>query len=142
MRSGTSCTLICLSILAITGSLPSTRAAIFEPTAPLIRSARSGPWSASATWEGGRVPGAGARGVPRRAAEPHLAETGRAREGREQRGAPGGAGAGLARGRPSHRHFHLAADQAEEDLPADGPRQHADRGTDGPRGRRRARDPG
>ncbi len=27
----------------------------------LIRSARSGPWSAPATWEGGRVPGAGAR---------------------------------------------------------------------------------
>jgi hypothetical protein len=28
---------------------------------PVIRSARSGPWSAPATWEGGRVPGAGAR---------------------------------------------------------------------------------
>jgi hypothetical protein len=34
------------------------------PVAPgpgLIRSARSGPWSAPATWEGGKVPGAGAR---------------------------------------------------------------------------------
>src|SRR5262249_29141568 len=28
---------------------------------PLVRSARGGPWSAPATWEGGRVPGAGAR---------------------------------------------------------------------------------
>jgi hypothetical protein len=28
---------------------------------PLIRSAGSGPWSAAATWEGGRVPGGGAR---------------------------------------------------------------------------------
>lgn len=29
--------------------------------APLIRSAQNGPWSAVATWEGGKVPGAGAR---------------------------------------------------------------------------------
>jgi hypothetical protein len=29
--------------------------------ADLVRSARSGPWSASATWEGGKVPAAGAR---------------------------------------------------------------------------------
>src|SRR5262249_8840129 len=29
--------------------------------ARLTRSARSGPWSAGDTWEGGRVPGAGAR---------------------------------------------------------------------------------
>ncbi len=27
---------------------------------PVIRSAGSGPWSAPATWEGGKVPGAGA----------------------------------------------------------------------------------
>src|SRR5262245_2941451 len=33
-----------------------------RPPAPaLIRSARSGPWSAARTWEGGKVPGAGAR---------------------------------------------------------------------------------
>ena len=32
-----------------------------KPTARLIRSARSGPWSAAATWEGGKVPGAAAR---------------------------------------------------------------------------------
>src|SRR5437588_473689 len=31
-----------------------------EP-APVTRSAKSGPWSAPATWEGGKVPGAGAR---------------------------------------------------------------------------------
>jgi hypothetical protein len=31
------------------------------PARGLIRSTRSGPWSAPATWEGGRVPGAGAR---------------------------------------------------------------------------------
>jgi hypothetical protein len=29
--------------------------------APVVRSARSGPWSAPATWEGGKVPAAGAR---------------------------------------------------------------------------------
>jgi hypothetical protein len=32
-----------------------------EPPAALVRSARNGPWSAPATWEGGQVPGAGAR---------------------------------------------------------------------------------
>src|SRR5262245_49104501 len=31
------------------------------PASSLLRSARSGPWSAAATWEGGRVPGAGDR---------------------------------------------------------------------------------
>src|SRR5208282_1442910 len=31
------------------------------PTAGLIRSARSGPWSAGSTWEGGKVPCTGAR---------------------------------------------------------------------------------
>src|SRR5689334_3237843 len=30
-------------------------------SSPLIRSAQNGPWSAAATWEGGRVPGPGAR---------------------------------------------------------------------------------
>src|SRR5438552_2378467 len=30
-------------------------------TAPLVRSAQSGPWSAAATWEGGKVPGSGVR---------------------------------------------------------------------------------
>jgi hypothetical protein len=32
-----------------------------DKLAPVLRSARSGPWSAAATWEGGKVPGAGAR---------------------------------------------------------------------------------
>src|SRR4051794_2857542 len=32
-----------------------------KPVAELIRSARSGAWSAAATWEGGKVPGADAR---------------------------------------------------------------------------------
>src|SRR5262249_33496472 len=32
-----------------------------KPVPGLIRSAKSGPWSAAATWEGGKVPGAGAR---------------------------------------------------------------------------------
>src|SRR5262245_53406797 len=32
-----------------------------EPAPSVIRSARSGPWSAPATWEGGKVPAAGAR---------------------------------------------------------------------------------
>src|SRR5262249_5411612 len=31
------------------------------PASPLIRSARSGPWSAADTWEGGKLPAAGAR---------------------------------------------------------------------------------
>lgn len=31
------------------------------PLTGVIRSGQSGPWSASATWEGGKVPGAGAR---------------------------------------------------------------------------------
>ncbi len=35
-------------------------AASGEP-APVIRSAGTGPWSAATTWEGGKVPGAGAR---------------------------------------------------------------------------------
>jgi hypothetical protein len=32
-----------------------------KPVPPVIRSAQSGPWSAPATWEGSKVPGAGAR---------------------------------------------------------------------------------
>ncbi|HKB06421.1 MAG TPA: G8 domain-containing protein [Gemmataceae bacterium] len=32
-----------------------------EPKPPLVRSAKSGPWSAADTWEGGKPPGAGSR---------------------------------------------------------------------------------
>jgi len=41
--------------------LLSGRLAIAEKPSTLLRSARSGPWSAAATWEGGKVPAAGAR---------------------------------------------------------------------------------
>ena len=33
-----------------------------QQPAPVVKSARSGPWSAAATWEGGKVPAAGAQG--------------------------------------------------------------------------------
>ncbi len=48
--------LIALTIAAFATALPVSAA-----EAPLIRSAQSGSWSAPATWEGGKVPGAGAR---------------------------------------------------------------------------------
>ena len=44
-----------LSLLAIAATTAS------GADTPLVRSARSGPWSDGATWEGGRVPGAGGR---------------------------------------------------------------------------------
>ncbi|HZT80964.1 MAG TPA: G8 domain-containing protein, partial [Gemmataceae bacterium] len=43
----------------LTALLAATAAGAAEPA--VLRSAKSGPWSAAATWEGGRVPGAGAR---------------------------------------------------------------------------------
>jgi hypothetical protein len=46
--------------LFLLGVLASTAAAD-APQRGLLRSARSGPWSAAATWEGGKVPAAGAR---------------------------------------------------------------------------------
>jgi hypothetical protein len=46
-------------------ALPQALAAA-DAAPPVVRSARSGPWSAPATWEGGRVPGAGARVLVRR----------------------------------------------------------------------------
>jgi hypothetical protein len=51
-------------VLAALGLLGAAAAGAAEPGASgpaLVRSARSGPWSAPATWEGGQVPGAGAR---------------------------------------------------------------------------------
>jgi hypothetical protein len=55
--------LLALGILAVSASVlaadpPQARD---KTTAPIIRSIRSGPWSAAATWEGGKVPGAEAR---------------------------------------------------------------------------------
>jgi hypothetical protein len=58
MRIGLPCSRRAAALIAIlAGALaPSSLRA-----ADLVRSAHSGPWSAPATWEGGRVPGAGAR---------------------------------------------------------------------------------
>jgi hypothetical protein len=47
----------CFSLVVL---LPALVAAEGKPI-PLIRSARSGPWSAPVTWEGGKVPGAGGK---------------------------------------------------------------------------------
>src|SRR5262245_50386916 len=44
-----------IAVIVVAGN---ARAADLQP---VIRSGRSGPWSATATWEGGAVPGAGAR---------------------------------------------------------------------------------
>lgn len=41
--------------------LLSCRLATAEKPSTLLRSARSGPWSAATTWEGGKIPGAGSR---------------------------------------------------------------------------------
>jgi hypothetical protein len=49
-----------LAVASLTPPLGATEQARKE-TPPLVRSARSGPWSAPATWEGGKVPTAGAR---------------------------------------------------------------------------------
>jgi hypothetical protein len=48
-------------ILLVTALLLASTAASRGDTAPLIRSAKSGPWSAADTWEGGTAPSAGAR---------------------------------------------------------------------------------
>src|SRR6516164_9239134 len=57
------CTLavsLTIGLLATAGGfIPSLGAA--EGVPPLVRSARTGPWSAPATWEGNKVPGAGVR---------------------------------------------------------------------------------
>jgi hypothetical protein len=51
-------------LAAMGGSLPLSLLAAEQPgkdAGPIVRSARSGPWSAPATWEGGKVPTAGAK---------------------------------------------------------------------------------
>lgn len=50
----TACLVTCTPAALLTAAEPSAKA-------QLVRSAQSGPWSATATWEGGKVPGAGAR---------------------------------------------------------------------------------
>jgi hypothetical protein len=50
------CSLLCLAAMLL-----SCRPALAEKPATIIRSARSGRWSAATTWEGGKVPTAGAR---------------------------------------------------------------------------------
>jgi hypothetical protein len=49
-------------LAAVGGAVGALRPSSGQAAAPgWVRSARSGPWSAAATWEGGRVPAAGAR---------------------------------------------------------------------------------
>jgi hypothetical protein len=51
-----------LVLIGTAGAADAPRPADARPATPaVVRSARSGPWSAPATWEGGQVPGAGAR---------------------------------------------------------------------------------
>src|SRR5262245_22924 len=50
---------VVIGLLAAAPLLADDRPAKAAP--PLVRSARSGAWSAPATWEGGKVPAAGAR---------------------------------------------------------------------------------
>jgi hypothetical protein len=50
-----------ITLLAALVSAPAVAAEPAKSTAPLIRSAKGGPWSAAATWEGGKVPSAGVK---------------------------------------------------------------------------------
>ncbi|HKB35940.1 MAG TPA: G8 domain-containing protein, partial [Gemmataceae bacterium] len=56
-------TVIVAGLLPVPGNSPSGLHAAEKPGSgpPLVRSARSGPWSAPATWEGDKVPPAGSR---------------------------------------------------------------------------------
>ncbi len=51
-----SCSLLCLGAMLL-----SSRPALAKKPSPVLRSARSGRWSAATTWEGGKVPAVGAR---------------------------------------------------------------------------------
>src|SRR5438034_1090982 len=66
MRTGAALpalTVIAAFLLPVPGNSSSGLHAAEKPGSgpPLVRSTRSGPWSAPATWEGGKVPAAGAR---------------------------------------------------------------------------------
>ena len=52
---------LALALFAGAAAADDHRPAAKRQSPPIIRSAAGGPWSASATWEGGKVPGAGAR---------------------------------------------------------------------------------
>lgn len=55
-------TFVILAVVALAGPTPPAVGDEPRPQAPAVsRSARSGPWSEAATWDDGRVPGAGAR---------------------------------------------------------------------------------
>jgi hypothetical protein len=53
--------MMCLLVAAAVAAAVPPFASAAEPPPPLTRSAKSGPWSAADTWEGGKVPAAGAR---------------------------------------------------------------------------------
>src|SRR5262249_46528172 len=56
-----SCPVLAIWLVAAGTFSPECHAAD-KPTVPvMVRSAKSGPWSAPTTWKGGKVPGAGAR---------------------------------------------------------------------------------
>src|SRR4051794_23664135 len=50
-----------LVVLLFAAALSSAHAADAAKAPPLVRSAKSGAWSDAATWDGGKVPAAGAR---------------------------------------------------------------------------------
>src|SRR5262249_41183522 len=58
VAAGVLCLAICAPSQAIGADTPAENPGAAESW---IKSARSGPWSAAATWEGGKVPGSGAR---------------------------------------------------------------------------------
>src|SRR5262249_5235967 len=57
-----SATLVTVAVLSLSAPVQAAdKPAAGRPAPPLVRSAGSGPWSAAATWEGGKLPPAGAR---------------------------------------------------------------------------------
>lgn len=52
---------VVIAALSLAALVPSGALAAGGPKLPLVRTIQSGPWSDGKTWEGGKVPGAGAR---------------------------------------------------------------------------------